>query len=1038
MEKSMTNFDSVQSVINRHFQHVQYIGDGIVRGERRYNDKPYAVTYIDLSDSVVERSRHLKEFQESVLGEDFFSPESDLRWNSYLYFLAGPKSIASGEFGSAKNLIESDRHFARKLVLTEQDLARRLGEENQVESELSTKSVDVSSTWAELLHAASLAVLLEQRPRTTALELMANGEAFKAEVVLPPPIVPPQTDLLGTALLRRLTIGSFRRINKDTSYDFGDVNLIVGANGKGKTSLLEAIEVLYCGRVRRDPDAAFVGIVGAVETEQGDIKTIKATTTPAVLKARNMSWYGRADVQSNAITQGFTRFNFLDTDAAFRLSSEQSNEQIKMDFSRLLVGSETSKLWTYLSKLEEEVAVRLRGLDDRLLSDRRHVELLADEVKRYKEAPSEANTLHKAFNSVLSDLKPLWKQVAESTALEPNDRGRLELLSKSIAQVLSVFSETPVTINRIRQRVAQVQGTLESAKKLQSEHDIALKQVSNASARAEATQSSQNQLELWLTLVEAEVPALTKRLIDAAAKVSALRNVLSGQPADTLPEVPAEYAQMRLNEAVILARLRIDQAREQENAAANALSQRIQLGQTLAMLRRDLHDSSVAFIEQSGDASNCPVCGTMHTPDGLLAKIQSLIASDSLSAADSLRHNVQLAKERVDQARRTVEILVSLEKFCVNSNSDSTATSEAIYRDLNTRREELSFAMAELQASKSALEALDLTGLNWKSWEQTRDAAIHLLPEGVSPGDVSLVKVVLDKIKEQSRTDADALKVARDAVSEITKSTNQIASTELSLPTSNLTPVQVVASIERLHDQVTSALSTVGEISKWVHMDAGTALEELQSKVEASILAYDKVLYALKSEEQAIQQLKKKDEELQAATQTFSKNTSARDNLARAKKILSNIVSEHSLDRATADAFNAIKGKVSDVFAQIHSPAEYELGNLSEGQLIVRRDNKRPHDANQVSTGQRAALALSIFLALNDSAKTAPPVILIDDPVAHIDDLNALSFLDYLRDLVVGGRKQVFFATADVRLAALFQRKFEFLGSKRFKRIVLT
>lgn len=49
-------------------------------------------------------------------------------------------------------------------------------------------------------------------------------------------------------------------------------------------------------------------------------------------------------------------------------------------------------------------------------------------------------------------------------------------------------------------------------------------------------------------------------------------------------------------------------------------------------------------------------------------------------------------------------------------------------------------------------------------------------------------------------------------------------------------------------------------------------------------------------------------------------------------------------------------------------------------------------------------------------------------------DLNALSFLDYLRDHAVTSKKQVFFATADSRIAALFTRKFSFLGDD-FKRI---
>ncbi len=42
---------------------------------------------------------------------------------------------------------------------------------------------------------------------------------------------------------------------------------------------------------------------------------------------------------------------------------------------------------------------------------------------------------------------------------------------------------------------------------------------------------------------------------------------------------------------------------------------------------------------------------------------------------------------------------------------------------------------------------------------------------------------------------------------------------------------------------------------------------------------------------------------------------------------------------------------------------------------------------------------LSVFLTLNLSLSSGPPFMLIDDPIAHIDDLNALSFLDFLADI---------------------------------------
>jgi ABC-type lipoprotein export system ATPase subunit len=69
--------------------------------------------------------------------------------------------------------------------------------------------------------------------------------------------------------------------------------------------------------------------------------------------------------------------------------------------------------------------------------------------------------------------------------------------------------------------------------------------------------------------------------------------------------------------------------------------------------------------------------------------------------------------------------------------------------------------------------------------------------------------------------------------------------------------------------------------------------------------------------------------------------------------------------------------------------------------------------------------------------KTAPPVLLIDDPIAHVDDLNALSFLDYLREVVLAGGRQIIFATANEKLATLFERKFDFLGEGKFCRFNL-
>ena len=121
------------------------------------------------------------------------------------------------------------------------------------------------------------------------------------------------------------------------------MNLIVGQNGSGKTSLLELIEALYCGRVRRDPAANFSGIRAEVRMPDNQLLEVKGTKATAIIKARNLAWYGRPDYQARMICKSFTQFNFLDTDAAFRLSSETNPEGIKEDLNSLLVGPETSR-----------------------------------------------------------------------------------------------------------------------------------------------------------------------------------------------------------------------------------------------------------------------------------------------------------------------------------------------------------------------------------------------------------------------------------------------------------------------------------------------------------------------------------------------------------------------------------------------------------------------------------------------------------------------------------------------------------------------
>lgn len=1033
----MTNIETVRAAFGRHFQQVVEMGNGVVRGERQHNGKPYAVAYVDLSDEVVERAQDLQRYQERLIGADFFSSDNDLRWNSYLFFWAGPKSAASEEFQKAKTLIESDRHFARKFVFNEDDLGRRLGRKPQIIGTAVTQQGDAGLAWAELLRTDSLAMLLEQRPRTATLELIEAGEAFKEDVSTPAPTKAATTDALANGMLRKLSIQQFRRIHQHKEFNFGDVNLIMAPNGKGKTSLLEAIEALYCGRVRRDPEAVFEGILGEIEAPDGQRHIVRLTKVPATLKARNMAWYGRADVQAQAISQGFTRFNFLDTDAAFRLSSEQDPEQIQLDLGRLIVGPDTTRLWTFLSKLKEDVDTRLKALEGQRPGDELHVESLEEEVGRLEANPSASSSLLAEFRQGLERLRPRWTIPEATKPLSELERTPLSELKNAVDRALAAAPVTPSNKIALQMHLAKMKASLTDAKKIQSSYEAAVREANAATETQKASKEIQRLAEAWEKVLLAGVPELAERIRTTELKLQGLRAALPSYREDAHATFPEKYFSFALKDAVSDATRELEQAKETSRIASRALSQAQELGQTLVALRRDLHDASVAVMGQTENLTECPVCKTIHTEQELAEKLHALIGAGDSQMSVGLRQRAQAAKQNADAAQRALEALQTLAKWQQATDLAASLACKDIFLHLQQLHEKLRVAHLNLEETKQAEKTLAAAGIRLNGWQEVRANAQRALPSGLDVNDRARLRQAIELIAVQNGFSALAnvltLNKPQTLVNEATKLAISIgASTG-----APIAPSQTVVAVERLVKQAEVRLAAAEEIESAIDWPADEAYETLLSEVQACLLSYDKAVHAAAQETQADSALKQKRKDLAIAQARHKKHEAFRQNLARAAATLSKIVNEHSLEAVTSEALRAIRSKVSDVFSQIHSPPEYDLGNFEDGQLIVRRDDGTTHAVNQVSTGQRAALALSIFLALNESAGTAPPVLLIDDPVAHIDDLNALSFLDYLRDLVVSSRKQVFFATADARLAALFQRKFEFLGPERYRRVDL-
>src|SRR5262245_7179141 len=98
------------------------LGDFRLRFVREVNGKPYAVCYFDLKEDLPNDEKTLAAYLDEVVGPEYFEGTKGLQWNNYLYFVTSAARLQSRDLRRAKELIEGDRRYARKFVITEDQI----------------------------------------------------------------------------------------------------------------------------------------------------------------------------------------------------------------------------------------------------------------------------------------------------------------------------------------------------------------------------------------------------------------------------------------------------------------------------------------------------------------------------------------------------------------------------------------------------------------------------------------------------------------------------------------------------------------------------------------------------------------------------------------------------------------------------------------------------------------------------------------------------------------------------------------------------
>lgn len=1037
----MTSMDTVREVVSRQFKNVRYVDELVIRGEKIHSNKCYAIAYVDLADDIVGRAEHLREFQERVLGEEFFESPEQLRWNNYLYLVAGPKSVASKGYQDAKSRIEGDKDYARKRVLSEDELVQLLEDSKLFDAENAAPSEDIVSVWAAKLRNAGLDHLLDKpTPRTEVVERIGQGHAVSPIARKNAKRLNALDQALSLAHLNSLEITRFRPVHDGKEYNFGAVTLIVGPNGSGKTSLLEAIEYLYCGNNRR-PTLAGPLMVKGTGARRGDAKTfeIASVTDAATIKARSLAWYRRTDHFAREIVDGFTRYNFLDTDAAFRLSTKLEPGDISKDLSRLLIGAEASMLWEYLGKICSDLDVAWKRTSERLVDETERASLLETNVLQIMATPSQAKSLSKTYRAALGAIS--WRGATFGTdeIVVAKERRELEVLAGCLSEMLAFPMPGTETKGKIRARIGELERAMTVAQPAETRRIKAQEQIKASLKQAAEIDTDVRLLDSWLPYCAAEFSKALLVRQSALEAAESARMRLGRFLGVDLPVIDEELACESIANAEALAR-RVASSSTVSIASLEAAEKSFGLLEAAhARASQQLKDAAKALLQQGHAVRACPACGADHDPDDLLAKIDGITSRiSSPEPLKQLQENLITARAEFAMAQQRLTVLSTIRQIATQLNVNPAQPIGDIVECLQGAWLESQRADAELALAQAHLKNLESNELSEHIFNKVRSETKLLFTSEVNGDRLEVVTALREK-RSIARKDLEDeildLRAEQEAAAEDVRAAIR-ALDYLGWPLDATTQDLNYRALSDMLAQIKAINALATKVAEFIEIADDKKFADVRAVLAGTIEAFDRALHAVLTETGTSESVKTKQKALDQSKACVRGLGETIKNQRSALDVLEGLIRDNSLESATQDALDSIRLQINDVFGRIHAPSEYEYTGSSE-RLLQARNGMSSHTLEEVSTGQRAAFALSIFLAMNLTAQSAPPVLLIDDPIAHIDDLNALSFLDYLRDLAVNSRRQIFFATADSRIAALFEKKFAFLGTAAFQKIEL-
>lgn len=962
-------------------------------------------------------------FQNEFFSELFYSSRNDLRWNIYLIVIKEDDI----EYTDVMAEIENNDDFMRKFFMTKEEFQLFMSNDYIKRTKnIENKNTEILGEWESTLKEIGLEGCLYNKFSTGSvidyieknkkIQLIGRPSINRNEIIIDESIRVKKIDKIRTSLYREHCFG------KHIELPLGSINLISGVNGSGKSSICESIEYGFTGSINGKGDNE-----GEIELECTNIKgnkiSFKSNKTNEQIRKIDMAWYGTTSIgRKLTLNNNFSVFNYLSSNSSAKYMQNDIN--INELLKNLIFGEEITDADLKAQRFYEEFNKEYKNISNIIYNLNKEIKELNNNIKDNKNTVNIWNQINEVLESCFIKTDDKYNN--------PNDEERAKYL-------INIFDLVVKSVNVLKQNMHILKDyTISDILKLKESLDEKVQKYLSYKDKIECEKKSVVEKNKHLNTLldnlssqdykeeETILHEIERRfnVDDVLLEINNLKlrynnNAIKKK---NLIEIRKMYDDILINNSgnKDVADAEIYELEKSLNIYNNKL---IDLEKEINKKRHNLNDASNLYVQLLDIGKNiivlsendayCPLCGhNYHTNTNLMIAIDNAkilynsVQEDVNSLVDKRNEiksdigKLKFELEKLEKAKslhiRKINLINELNSFMdVNSSMDT----EMIYHLLNNEI---------LQTNEDVVKDTE----NYEFVLNFENSILYVqFKENNSSN--SIIKYCNDRI--------DAIKTRR---SEIEKrilalkaniSQKQIEIDELNEellrlenPIDNSSLINLIVENINVILQVFDIERNKYKLYDWCQQyEIGySILVEINEIIEYNISNYKNKL-EIEKKEKDLKLFNIKRERCNDAISAFK-------SLKSLKEYMEKFISENA-------------ETIEKIFKLIHKPKEFSDLKIQDGKIsFVRTKTGELTDATKISTGQSVSLTFSILLSLYMSAPNAPRIIILDEPIANMDDMHILNLIDLIRELVLNGT-QVFITTANDQIAKFLRRKFSFM-----------